>query len=113
MALQTIQVTIPAGASMSSGVDCSAYDRLARIIAPADWTAAALTFQLSPDGTNWNNLYHTDPKTFASYEVIVPTVTPGSVIALPVGMGGKLAWVRIRSGPHTAQVKQSADRVFQ
>jgi hypothetical protein len=113
MALTLLPITIPANSSMSSGVECSG-GKLVRLITPSDWTSAAvLTFQLSPDGVKWNDLYHVDPKSLASYEVSVPNVVPNASVAFPSGTGASLPWVRIRSGTHATPVKQAADRLFQ
>jgi hypothetical protein len=115
MTLESKTFKIPAGQSMSEGIDCSGSLRLVRVIMPADWTAAAaLTFQLSPDGTKYNNLYHVAPGGgLSTYEVTVPTVTPNAVVGFPAGTGFAVAWLRLRSGTQATPVKQTADRTFQ
>ena len=72
--------TIPAGQSLSEGVDVSG-SRILRIVMPDDWTSAPLTFQLSPDNAEWHDLFHIQSTTsaFVPFEVVVPTVHPGVV----------------------------------
>ena len=56
MALQLMpDLVIPAGQSLSNTVNCEA-GRVVRIITPTDWTRAPLSFQLSMDGTKFNDL---------------------------------------------------------
>jgi hypothetical protein len=98
MTLSTLKATIAAGQSISTPVDCSAAARIVRLIMPADWTSAPLTFCMSPDNVTYHDLYHTPPGSLAPFEVTVPTVTPGAVVAFPAGTGTKVAWFKIRSG---------------
>ena len=112
MSIQTLSVTIPAGQSISNGIDCSSAQRLARIIAPTDWTNAPLTFCMSPDGVVYHDLYHINPDTLDSFEVVVPRVIPLATLTVPMEMGTALTWVKLRSGPHFAPVPQAADRTF-
>jgi hypothetical protein len=96
---------------MSQAVNCDG-NQVTRSILPDDWTPAPVTFQLSPDGVNWHNLYHTTGGSFGLYEVIVPSVTPGASVLLPPAMGTSISWVRLRSGTHAVPVPQAADRTF-
>lgn len=105
-------VIIPAGKTMSSNADCTGCNRIVRVIAPPDWTAAPLTFRLSPDGQNFYDLYHTTPNNFDCFEVIVPDMVANSAVTLPVELGNAVNWVRIRSGTHATPIKQDADREF-
>jgi hypothetical protein len=114
MSLKTLPLTIPAGHSMSSGVDCSGSTRILRIVMPSDWTAAPLTFQTSVDGVTYNNLHLSTPTgDFSTYPATVPYVTPGSAITMPPNTGYGISWLRFRSGTFTTQIKQDADRTFQ
>ena len=57
MTLQIIDGPLFAkGESLSSGIDISA-GNIVRITTPAGWTNANLTFQISSDGTGYNDLY--------------------------------------------------------
>jgi hypothetical protein len=115
MSLKTLPLTIPAGHTMSSGVDCSGSTRILRIVMPPDWNAAPLTFQVSADGgVTYNNLHlTTDAGDFSTYPATVPTVTPNSVLTMPPNTGYGISWLRFRSGTFTTQIKQDADRTFQ
>jgi hypothetical protein len=115
MSLKTLPLTIPAGHTMSSGVDCSGSTRILRIVMPPDWNAAPLTFQVSADGgVTYNNLHlTTDIGDFSTYPATVPMVTPNSVLTMPPNTGYGISWLRFRSGTFTTQIKQDADRTFQ
>jgi hypothetical protein len=114
MSLKTLPLTIPAGHTMSSGIDCSGSTRILRIIMPPDWTAAPLTFQVSVDGVTYNNLHlSADVGDFTTYPATIPVVVPGSVITMPPNTGYGISWLRFRSGTFTTQIKQDVDRTFQ
>jgi hypothetical protein len=113
MTLRTVNVVIPAGKSMSDPADCSGSSRILRIVMPPDWTFAPLTFQTSPDGVMFHDLYHITPGTLDPYIVSLDSIVPNSVIAFPQGTGAPASWVKLRSGTITTPVKQTADRVFQ
>ena len=51
--------TILAGESLSSPIDCSTGTPV-MIYMPHEWTSAHLSFQVSPDGTNYNDLFDSD-----------------------------------------------------
>jgi hypothetical protein len=113
MALQTINgPVIAAGTALSDSVDCSAVDRIIRIIMPSTWNGAALSFQLSSDGVNFSNLYHVDNSTFFGYEVVVPRPVPGACITLPPGMSLAMNFLKIRSGTSSLPVGQQSDCTF-
>jgi hypothetical protein len=106
-------LTIPAGQSLSNGVDCGGVAIL-RIIMPDAWSGGApLTFQMSPDGVNYHDLFHATPSTLTVYEAMLPTVMPGSVVNMPPGTGVGVGWIRLRSGIRTVPMVQEADRSFQ
>jgi hypothetical protein len=114
MSLKTLPLTIPAGHTMSSGVDCSGSTRILRIVMPPDWTAAPLTFQVSIDGVTYNNLHlSADVGDFTTYPATIPVVVPGTVVTMPPSSGYGIAWLRFRSGTFTTQIKQDVDRTFQ
>ncbi len=110
--LKTVTGTIPAGQTMSSDVDCRGANRILRVLMPAAWTRAPLSFRLSSDQVDWGDLYHTTVENFGPFEVFVPEVIPGSVVTLPPNMSSTVAFVRVRSGGRNSQVPQAADRVF-
>jgi len=105
---------IPAGEFVSNAVDCGGHQIL-RIVTPDGWDKASLTFQLSPDNSKFNDLYHVEPTVdgFVPYEVIVPWIPDGATLAMPPSTGLKIFWIRFRSGTKAAPVVQSNDRMFQ
>jgi hypothetical protein len=114
MATQTLDgPTIRAGQSLSDSIDCSSVDRVIRILMPAGWNGAPLTFQLSPDGTDFHDLYHVDNNTFFGYEVVVPRPVPGATITLPPGMSLAMNFLKCRSGTSSLPVAQDVDCAFQ
>jgi len=110
--LKVVSCTIPAGSSMSNSADCRGSIRILRCIMPTEWTRAPLSFQLSVDDVEYGDLYHTTPENFDPFEVVAPEVVPGSVVTLPPNMSSTVFYVRVRSGPRVAPVKQAADRVI-
>jgi hypothetical protein len=53
MALTTMTgPVISAGQSLSDAIDCSAVDKIIRIIVPSAWNGAPMSFQLSSDGAD-------------------------------------------------------------
>jgi len=102
---------ILAGQSLSNGVDCTG-SRILRIIVPSQWTAAPISFQLSPDDITYGNMYHVMANNFTTYEVVVTLIVAGAVIVMPAGTGDGIAFVKIRSGTHAAPVKQIVDCAF-
>jgi hypothetical protein len=106
-ALPSVSVTISQGQSLSDIADLSA-GNLVAVIAPDQWEyAAGLTFQVSNDGMNFNDLF------LQGYELITLPITPG--VANVVSVNFDLGWVpylKLRSGTRQNPVPQSADRIF-
>ena len=111
MALNVLTATILAGQSVSSAVDCSGAVRIVRIIMPSQWTAAPLTFCLSPDNVTFHDLYLTPEGSLTPFEATLPVI-PGAIVTMPRDTGYQIAWFKVRSGNHAAPVPQAADRVF-
>ena len=99
------QVTIAEDASLSGALSLSDYST-ARIDMPAGWDAAALTFQVSADGTTWLNLYDS---TGAEYAVAAAAST---AIILPPSDFLSAGWLKIRSGTAGSPVVQTAARTL-
>jgi hypothetical protein len=110
--LKYVPVTIQAGKSVSNGADCRGSTRITRIICPPDWTAAPITFCMSPDDGVYHDLYHVNYPQLDNFEITVPRLIPNSVVTLPPTMGEDVPWLKIRSGGHQAMVNQAADRDF-
>jgi hypothetical protein len=112
MSPQIVSFTLHAGQSISDGVDCTAFSRVARLVMPDDWTLAPLSFQLSPDGVDYHDLYHVTGDMLQPFEISVPNPKAGSALAFPSDMGADVPWFRVRSGTRAAPVAQQADRTF-
>jgi hypothetical protein len=98
---------ILAGESLSDYIDV----RLGRIVAitmPATWepNTQPLTFQISTDGINFNDLYRMD-----GIEVGV-SVTKGAAILIDDDRLTSVAFIKFRSGSAAAPIAQTGDREF-
>jgi len=97
--------TIPAGESLSDGVDCSA-GTIVRITVPQEFTPANLTFQVSTDGNFYNDLF-----TASGAEVTV--VAHGSTgIVVPEAWTKSINFIKFRSGSRTHPIAQKVDCKF-
>ncbi|MDR3495351.1 MAG: hypothetical protein P4L82_12190 [Ancalomicrobiaceae bacterium] len=90
---------------LSGALDLGAL-RALRIIMPAAWTAAALTFQTSADGTVYSNLYD-ETGNEVSY-----TPVAAAAMRLPISDWLGVRFLKIRSGPNAAPVAQAYNRVL-
>jgi hypothetical protein len=95
--------TIANGESLSSAVDLQD-GRAARIDMPSAWTAADLTFQVSPDGNTYTDLYEAD-----GTEYTVTAAASRSII-LPIADFLGIRYLKVRSGTSAAAVNQGAAR---
>ena len=108
MALQVLNgPIIPAGQSLSDGIDCTA-GAIVRITMPAAWTPANISFAISSDGGFYNDLVGIDGK-----EVIIPVV-PGTAVVLAsfTEYLRAIAFLKLRSGSRFYPVVQPAQRDF-
>jgi len=97
--------TIAAGAALSGPCALGALT-LVGISMPATWTAAPLTFQVSPDGgTTWQELYDG-----AGNEITVTAAAGQFIILLadPSYLWRGVNMVQVRSGTAAAPVNQPA-----
>lgn len=101
----TVTATIAAGSSLSDAADLSA-GTMYYLIAPDDWDAADLSFQVSEDNVTFYDLF--DNK---GYEVTRLVVTGAAVNTDPTWTQAAM-WLKLRSGPRVSPVAQDADRVF-
>lgn len=95
---------IAAAGSLSAAVDLGD-QRLQRIDMPAAWTAAALTFQASPDGVTYRNLHN------AAGEISVPADVDRS-IAVDPEIFASIRYIKVRSGTAAAPINQLAARTL-
>lgn len=104
--LYAATAVIANGESLSGAVDCSA-GRLGRIVIPATWTAANLTFQGSYDGSNYANLYDE-----AGTEYTVTVGGAAREIKVPVVDFLSVRYLKIRSGTSGTPVNQGGARTL-
>jgi hypothetical protein len=111
--INTTSVVIPNGTSTSGIIDLRTVPReLAGIIMPAAWTNAALTFEVSVDGTNFFVLHNGT----AEFTILAAGgAAAGLAITLFTYQSQFSDWpfVRIRSGVIGAYVNQGAARTLQ
>jgi len=102
-----VTATISAGQSLSTGVDCSVGGALSRIYMPTGWDGELLTFQVSPDGVNFYDLFR------ANNTEVAFNITAGTVVFItenyPLVSNN---WIKLRSGSRLNPRIQSADRIF-
>lgn len=91
--------------NLSTAVDLGS-QRPVRLIMPAAWTAADLTFQASNDGTTFNNLYDS-----LGNEYTVKVDINRAVI-LPVYDFYGIRFLKLRSGTSGSPVTQLAARTI-
>lgn len=104
--VSVVSVTIPNGAGgISASVDLRGL-AVVRIVMPATWVAAALTFQGSDDNAAFANLY-----TAAGVEYSL-TVAQGNRVMVPLSDLLGNSYVKFRSGTAALAVNQTADRVL-
>jgi hypothetical protein len=101
--------TILSGAALSQGILIG--DKvLCGILAPAAWTAAVLTFQVSfDDGLTWADYY--DDGANEQTLVAGAMAASGKYIALDASQFAGVTWVKVRSGTTGSPVNQAADRL--
>ena len=101
----TATATIANGASLSNAVSLGTSD-LISIIMPAAWTAAALTYQFSVDGTNFYDAYST------TAELTATSAGASRIININAATYDAARYIKIRSGTSATPVNQAADRTL-
>jgi hypothetical protein len=94
--------TINAGESLSSVIDCGTGSP-AFIHMPDEWTPSRMSFQVSPDGANFKNLFDSNAREIAF------NVRAGSSMALETGWT-PILYLKVRSGTCDLPVPQEAER---
>ena len=97
----TLVATIAAGQSLSGTAFVNG--KLAAIIMPSVWTAAAITFSVSTDGLTWADLYDDG----VERSISSANAVAGRFLALPLINWLAVKYVRVRSGAAAAPVNQS------
>lgn len=96
---------IASGQSLSAAVVVNG-DALVEIQMPATWTTANLTFQTSPDGTTFQDLYDEE-----GTEVTV-TAAASRNIKLNGAEWANIEWLKVRSGTTGTAVNQGGARTI-
>jgi hypothetical protein len=104
MPLVIVPAIIAAGDSLSAGADCGVGE-LVRFYMPNAWTAANVTFQMSPDGIAYSDMVD------KSGREIMISIMPNAGIVVDVQWRA-LAWLKIRSGTRDKPIAQAAQREF-
>lgn len=101
-----ISCTIPNGAAGLSAAVCLGSGALYAIVMPAVWVAAALTFQGSPDGVAYTNLYDDQGNEISL------TVAASRQVSVDPALFGGCGYIKVRSGTAAVPVNQTADRAL-
>jgi hypothetical protein len=101
----TVSATIANGASLSAAIDLGDSRALAAIVMPASWTTANPTFQASPDGTSYFDVYDGGAERSV-------TASTSRVISVAIVDWLGLLYLKIRSGTSGTPVTQGADRTL-
>lgn len=97
--------TIANGASLSAAVDLKGRT-LVGIVMPATWTTANITFQVSLDGTTYNDLYN------LLGDELNATAAASRFIALTQFEFLPVRYVKVRSGTSALAVNQGGARTI-
>ena len=101
-----IQAVIAAGASLSAAVELGGHS-VERIIMPAAWTAADLTFQFSDDGgTTFQNAYWD-----WGAEMVVDAAVATTIELSPFVKLSNIDQLKVRSGTAGTPVLQVAEGI--
>ena len=104
----TATLTIPAGQSASDALDTADMIPLG-VITPGAWTEAALSFQVSADGSTWIPLYDQYGSEVSIPSSAIPT---GAARAFSIALANVAAWrfIRLVSGTNATPVSPAASR---
>lgn len=103
--LVTTQATIASGQSLSAALDLQQYS-LVGLLLPSAWTAAAVTFQGSIDGSNFFDLYD------SGAEINLGAAAASRYLLLSPSAFAGLRYLKVRSGTSGTPVNQAADRAL-
>jgi hypothetical protein len=103
--IQYFTATIQSGQSLSNAVSLGKWS-LVGIVMPSAWTAASLSFQASPDGTNFYELYYLSGLAATNYVITSPAAS--QFIQLDPTQWRGLDLLKVRSGTSGAPVTQGS-----
>lgn len=106
MGLYVVNATIAASGTITPEVDIGP-GTLVGIYVPSGWTSAGITFQVTPDGVNFGEMY-----TSAGVEVTF-TVAAGQFIAVDPTIWKGARALKVRSGTSASPVTQTSQVVLQ
>jgi hypothetical protein len=96
--------TIAAGQSLSGVIDCTTGAPVF-LHMPANWDDAVMSFKVSPDGVNFNDLFETDA------QELTYNIRAGTSVRLDLRWS-PITFLKIRSGARMNPVIQEADRAI-
>lgn len=99
---------IAAGTSLSTVVDLNGA-MIGGILVPAAWTAAAITFQASIDGSNFFDVFDSAG---AETTIASANVVASRFVLMDIRDFAGVRFLRLRSGTAAVPVNQAADRVL-
>jgi hypothetical protein len=105
--MQILTATIASGESLSGAVQLGGASVL-RIVMPAGWDAAALTFQVSEDGSTFRELNAAGD----SEAAVSIAVSAGKAYQLVPSTLAAQLWLKVRSGTSGSPVNQTAARTI-
>lgn len=109
-----VNAIIASGAAISNAIKTAGLN-ITGLYIPSAWTAAAITFQASPDGATYYPVYGLD-STGAIVETTLPSagIPTAAVrfIQIPAGTFDGAGYVIINSGTNAAPVNQGAQRTL-
>lgn len=94
---------------IGTDVDAGPGNRIVGIIGPDDWTAAVVTFQVSEDGSNFQNLFDSDGNEFT---VSMAALVNVGLTEIELRVLSRWRHIRPRSGTAAAAVQQAASRTL-
>lgn len=113
MAVGSTSATIAASASLSGSIDLTGFI-LAGLYVPSAWTAAAITFQASPDNDDDDTVAFQDVYNASGTEFTIASanVVASRYISIDPRDFAGVRFLKIRSGVSGAAVNQAAARTF-
>lgn len=102
--LQTVSAVIASGQSLSAAANLGKWS-LVGIVMPSSWTAAGLSFQVSPDGVNFYELYYLSA--LASTEYVITAPAASQWIQLDPAQWRGINSLKVRSGTAGTPVAQT------
>lgn len=107
--IEYFTATIAASASLSNAVQLGRKSLVA-IVMPSAWTTASLTFQASPDGSTFDELYYLSGLASTNYVITAPGAS--QFIMLDPTQWRGIDTLKVRSGTSGTPVNQVAQALI-